>query len=63
MVYDLSMKRTTTDYRMNQADFKAEPWKQTVHNSKTVWISTCYDLIDGRWEGFVAMSFKKPVDA
>jgi hypothetical protein len=49
-----------TTYRINEPDFRAEPWKETRHDGRRVWISVCYELVEGRWEGFVAIRFGPP---
>ena len=37
------------------ADFRAEPATLTWHKGKRYWVRVCYDLVDGKWEGFVSM--------
>lgn len=43
-----------------QSDFRVGPWTKTTHDGKVVWTRVCHELVGGRWEGFVAMSFKEP---
>ncbi len=41
--------------RIETPDFRAEPATLTWHRGKRYWIRVCYDLVDGKWEGFVSM--------
>jgi hypothetical protein len=36
-------------------DFLQGPQELAFHNERPYLIRTCYEFIDGRWEGFVSM--------
>jgi hypothetical protein len=38
-----------------QADFRMDEPTITFHNGKAYLIRTCYEMVAGRWEGFVSM--------
>ena len=54
----------TTDetFEIDGPDFKATKAVETIHNGREALIRTCYELVDGRWEGFVSFQFIDPVD-
>ena len=54
----------TTDetFEIDGPDFKATKAVETLHNGQAYLIRTCYELIEGRWEGFVSMQCIEPVD-
>lgn len=35
--------------------FASTSAEASFHDGKPVWFATCYELVDGRWEGFVSM--------
>jgi hypothetical protein len=37
------------------ADFRTEAEVLTIHRGQPYYVTTCYELIEGRWEGFVSM--------
>lgn len=41
-------------------DFRREAEVLTIHNGEPFYVATCYELVEGRWEGFVSMR-KAPV--
>jgi hypothetical protein len=41
--------------RIDTPDFRAEPATLTWHNGKRYWMRVCYELVAGKWEGFVSM--------
>ena len=54
------MKKATNKTDMpraiNQPDFRASEPIRTKHNGIDYWVRTCYELVSGRWEGFVSLS-------
>lgn len=38
-----------------QSDFRMDEPTITFHNGEAYIVRTCYELIAGRWEGFVSM--------
>ena len=40
---------------IDQPDFKAGVWKRTRLHGEAAEYSECYELIEGRWEGFVSV--------
>lgn len=48
--------------RIDQPDFKATAWQHTIHAGREYLISQCWELIAGRWEGFVSMRRCDPAD-
>lgn len=42
-------------YVINKSDFKVTEWKSTIHNGETIEYRECYELIHGRWEGFISI--------
>lgn len=43
------------DLRVDQPDFKAGAWKPATIRGEPWEASECFELIGGRWEGFVAI--------
>lgn len=38
-----------------EPDFIAYAEQPTTHDGKAYWLRQCFELIEGRWEGFVSM--------
>ena len=45
---------------IEQADFRATAETLAYHDGQPYYIRTCHELVDGKWEGFVAMRRVKP---
>jgi hypothetical protein len=46
--------------KISQSDFQAEPWQETIHDGKPVWIRICRELRNGRWQEFISVTDKHP---
>jgi hypothetical protein len=40
---------------IDRPDFKASIWKPATHAGEPIEYSECYELVNGRWEGFVSI--------
>lgn len=43
------------DLDVDQPDFKASKWRPTLIDGRPAEYSECYELVAGRWEGFVSI--------
>lgn len=41
-------------FEIDTPEFKATRFEETIHNGRLVLIRTCYELVEGRWEGFIS---------
>ena len=50
------LKEEGNTIRIDEPDFIATEWKESKDTSRFRYWSTCFELLEGRWEGFTSIS-------
>ena len=63
MRYDIETElKEGETWRIDQPNFKATSFTKTIARGRPALMSSCFEFVGGKWEGFVSIRFKEEND-